>query len=53
LIVKPKSKALPPGLARVRKELPPPGKIFRSKRNESRKGAKEKLGRELKMIRPG
>jgi hypothetical protein len=31
----------------VRKELPPPGKIFKSKRKDSRKRAKEKLQREL------
>ena len=41
-------KRIPPGLARVRKELPPPGKIFKSKRNISRKQAKEKLQKELK-----
>jgi len=41
-------KGIPPGLARVRKELPPPGKIFRSKKNESRKRAKDRLQYELK-----
>jgi hypothetical protein len=43
-----KSKRIPPGLARVRKELPPPGKIFKSKKDESRKRAREKLQKELK-----
>jgi hypothetical protein len=41
-------KRLPLGLARVRKELPPPGKIFKSKKSERRKQAKEKLRQELK-----
>jgi len=41
------TKRVPIGLARVRKELPPPGKIFKSKKTESRKRAKEKLQREL------
>jgi len=36
----------------VRKELPPPGKIFKSKKNERRKRAKEKLHRELKETPP-
>jgi hypothetical protein len=38
---------MPPGLARVRKELPPPAKIFQSKKKDSRKNWKEKLRREL------
>jgi hypothetical protein len=41
---------IPLGLAKVRKELPPPGKIFKSKKNESRKRARERLHRELKEI---
>ncbi len=41
-------KRIPPGLARVRKEIPPPGKVFKSKRNDTRKRAKEKLQQELK-----
>ena len=47
MIPMPKSKRIPPGLAKVRKELPPPGKIFKSKKDESRKRAKENLLREL------
>jgi len=43
------SKKIPPGLARVRKELPPPGKVFREKKQDSRKRSKEKLRRELKI----
>lgn len=39
---------IPPGLARVRKEIPPPGKIFKSKKREQRQRAKEKLQQELK-----
>ena len=41
---------IPLGLAKVRKELPPPGKIFKSKKNESRKSARERLRRDLKEI---
>jgi len=43
----PLAKKIPIGLARVRKELPPPGKVFKSKARDSRKRAKEKLQREL------
>jgi hypothetical protein len=32
--------------------MPPPGKIFQSKKSESRKRAKEKLQRELSSSRP-
>jgi hypothetical protein len=46
-----KSKRIPPGLAKVRKELPPPGKIFKSKKRESRKQAREKILEELKESR--
>jgi hypothetical protein len=45
-------KKIPPGLARVRKEIPRPGKIFESKRNVTRKRAKEKLQQELKETVP-
>ena len=41
-------KRIPPGLALVRKEIPPPAKIFKSKKDDSRKRAKEKLQREMK-----
>lgn len=43
---------IPPGLARVRKEIPPPGKIFKSKKREQRKRAKEELRQELKESLP-
>jgi len=42
-----KRKRLPPGLAKVRKELPPPAKVFKSKKSESRKRARERLRREI------
>jgi hypothetical protein len=42
-----KKKRLPPGLAKVRKELPPPAKVFRSKKRESRKRTRERLRREI------
>jgi hypothetical protein len=41
---------MPPGLARVRKPLPPPGRVFKSKKTDPRARAKEKLRRELKEI---
>ena len=43
---------IPPGLKQVRKELPPPGKIFSSKKTERRKQAKDQLRRELKESLP-
>jgi hypothetical protein len=48
---KPKQR-IPPGLARVRKEIPPPGKIFKSKKRDPRKQAKEELCQELKESFP-
>jgi hypothetical protein len=53
LIATAKKKRIPPGLAKVRKEMPPPGKIFKSKKNESRKRVRERLHRELKEFRTG
>jgi hypothetical protein len=38
---------MPQGLARVRKELPPPGKIFKSKKKDNRKQSRAELRREL------
>jgi hypothetical protein len=46
-VPKKKTKRMPPGLARVRKQLPPPGKIFKSKNKDNRQQSKEKLRREL------
>jgi hypothetical protein len=46
-VSKKKTRRIPPGLARVRKELPPPGKIFASKKKDIRKRSKEELRREL------
>jgi hypothetical protein len=48
-----KSKRIPPGLAKVRKELPPPARIFKSKKDESRKRSKERLHQEFKKSPPG
>ena len=45
----PVAKKIPIGLAKVRKELPPPGKILRSKKDVLRKRAKSELRRELKQ----
>jgi hypothetical protein len=41
-------KKISPGLARVRKEVPPPSKIFRSKKNVQRQRRKAELRQELK-----
>ena len=41
-------KKIPIGLAKVRKELPPPGKILPSKKDLLRKRAKAELQRQLK-----
>jgi hypothetical protein len=46
-VAKKKTRGIPPGLARVRKELPPPGKIFKSKKKDNRKQSKVELRREL------
>jgi hypothetical protein len=48
-----KGKRIPPGLAKVRKQLPPPAKIFKTKKDESRKQAKEKLHQEFRKSPPG
>jgi hypothetical protein len=48
-----KTRRVPQGLARVRKELPPPGQIFKSKKKENRKQSKEKLRRELQASHLG
>jgi hypothetical protein len=45
-----KTTRVPQGLARVRKELPPPGKIFKSKKKANRKQSKEELRREFEKI---
>ena len=44
----PSAKKIPAGLARVRKELPPPGKVLKSKKDLLRKRAKAELRRALK-----
>ena len=45
-------KRIPLGLKQVRKALPPPAKVFGSKKTERRKQAKEQLRRELKETLP-
>jgi len=52
-VAKMKTRRIPQGLARVRKELPPPGKIFKSKKKDNRKQSKEELRRELRESQPG
>ena len=42
-----KIRRIPLGLARVRKELPSPGQIFKSKKKDGRKQSKAELRREL------
>ena len=44
----PSAKKIPIGLAKVRQELPPPGKILKNKKAVLRKRAKAELRRELK-----
>jgi len=44
----PLAKKIPIGLAKVRKELPPPGKILQTKKDVLRKRAKAELRREIK-----
>jgi hypothetical protein len=44
----PSAKRIPIGLAKLRKELPPPGKILQSRKDLLRKRAKAELRRELK-----
>ena len=45
----PSAKKIPVGLAKVRKELPPPGKILHNKKDILRKRAKAELRREIKQ----
>jgi hypothetical protein len=42
-----KIRRIPLGLARVRKELPPPGQIFKSKKKDGRTQSTAELQREL------
>ena len=44
----PSAKKIPIGLAKVRKELPPPAKILQNKKDVLRKRAKAELRREIK-----
>lgn len=45
----PAAKKIPIGLAKLRKELPPPGKILQNKKDVLRKRAKAELRRALKQ----
>jgi hypothetical protein len=45
----PSAKKIPIGLAKVRKELPPPGKILQNKKDVLRKRAKAELRRKIKQ----
>jgi len=49
----PSAKKIPIGLAKVRKELPPPGKIMQSRKDLLRKRAKAELRRELRGLSGG
>ena len=46
------AKRIAPGLARVRKAVPPPAKIFKSKKRDTRRRSKEELREELKECLP-
>jgi len=48
--VKSAKKRIPLPLKRVRKELPPPGRIFRDRKRYSREEAKERFRRALKEL---
>jgi hypothetical protein len=51
-IKKAAGKKIPLGLALVRKEIPPPGKIFKSKKSDQRQRRKVELREELKENPP-
>jgi hypothetical protein len=46
------AKKIPQGLARVRKEVPPPTKVFKSKKTDQRQRRKAELRQELKENPP-
>jgi hypothetical protein len=52
MALKSQRKRIPQGLARVRKAVPPPGKIFKSKKGDTRQRSKEDLREELKERLP-
>jgi hypothetical protein len=43
---------MPQGLARVRKAVPPPGKIFKTKKRDTRQRSKEDLRQRLEECTP-
>jgi hypothetical protein len=45
-------KKIPQGLARVRKAIPPPAKVFKSKKSETRQRSKKDLRQQLKESLP-
>ena len=50
--LKSQRKRIPQGLARVRKAVPPPGKVFENKKRDTRQRAKEDLRRRLDETTP-
>ena len=50
--LKSRRKRIPQGLARVRKAVPPPGKVFKNKKRDTRQRAKEDLRRRLEETTP-
>jgi hypothetical protein len=50
--LKSQRKRIPQGLARVRKAVPPPGKVFKDKKRDTRQRAKEDLRRRLEETTP-
>jgi hypothetical protein len=45
--LKSQRKRIPQGLARVRKAVPPPGKVFKNKKRDTRQRAKKDLRQRL------
>lgn len=50
--LKSRRKRIPQGLARVRKAVPPPGKVFKNKKRDTRQRTKEDLRRRLEETTP-
>lgn len=50
--LKSRRKRIPQGLARVRKAVPPPGKVFKNKKRDTRQRAKEDLRRRFEETTP-
>ena len=52
VFLKSQRKRIPQGLARVRKAVPPPGKVFENKKRDTRQRAKEDLRQRLEETTP-